>query len=168
MVRPTLVLIFALACLPASADGPASANYQLEWSAADSGGGMLLSTSYTLHDSVAQPLPVGQSLSAGYTLEAGFHAPPDEDADGVRSFLDNCTQTTNPSQLDTNADGFGNHCDADLNNDGAVNLIDLVMFKAVFFTADADADLTGDAFVNLFDLVRFKDLFGQPPGPSGR
>ncbi len=90
----------------------------------------------------------------------------DVDADGVPDVLDNCSTLFNPDQRDSNVDGFGNACDADLTNDGFVNLDDLVAFKAVFFTADADADFDGDDFVSLPDLIVFKAAFFMPPGPG--
>ncbi len=80
---------------------------------------------------------------------------------------DNCLDVSNPGQRDTNLDGFGNACDADLNNDGAVDFLDLGLLKAVFFTDDADADLNGDGSVDFLDLGLMKSRFFQPPGPSG-
>lgn len=80
---------------------------------------------------------------------------------------DNCQLVQNANQLDTNGDGFGNVCDADLSNDCAVNFVDLGMMKSVFFTADADADLNGDGTVNFIDLGIMNSGFFQAPGPSG-
>ena len=104
----------------------------------------------------------------GSTVDIGaYEASADSDGDGVADFQDNCTQAANASQTDSDGDGFGNACDADLNNSGFVDLVDLVMFKARFGSSDADADFNGDGTVNLIDLVTFKALFGLPPGPSG-
>jgi hypothetical protein len=58
-------------------------------------------------------------------------------------------------------------CDGDLDGSLSVNFSDLVLFKAVFNTADPDADLNGDSAVNFSDLVIFKGLFNKAPGPSG-
>lgn len=91
----------------------------------------------------------------------------DTDGDGVADDADNCTGVANAGQQDSNGDGFGNACDADLNNDCGVNLADLILFKNVFATAAADADFNSDGTVNLADLVAFKALFASPPGPSG-
>jgi hypothetical protein len=102
-------------------------------------------------------------------------APADDDNDSVPNNLDNCTLVPNGpcdtatagfSQNDTDGDGFGNMCDADLDNSGFVNVADLAAFKAAFGTSDPDADFDGSGFVNFGDLARFKVLFGQPPGPS--
>jgi cysteine-rich repeat protein len=93
-------------------------------------------------------------------------APTDTDLDGVPDSIDNCINLANATQLDTDGDGHGNRCDADLNNDCIVNPIDLGLFKSVFFTADPDADYNGDGQVNPIDLGIFKSLFFQPVGPS--
>ncbi len=92
----------------------------------------------------------------------------DTDGDGVPDNQDNCTLEPNPSQLDTNGDGFGNICDADLDNNGIVNPIDLGLFRLEFFMSGPnDADFNGDEIVNPIDLGILKLRFFQPPGPSG-
>jgi hypothetical protein len=91
----------------------------------------------------------------------------DADGDGVADAADNCTLVPNADQRDTNGDGFGNICDADLNNDNVVNFIDLGILRSVFFTADPDADLNGDGSVNFVDLGIMRATFFGPPGPSG-
>jgi hypothetical protein len=93
--------------------------------------------------------------------------PLDSDGDGVLDRVDNCINLPNADQRDTNGDGHGNRCDADLNNaDCVVNPIDLGLFKSVFFTGDADADFNGDGVVNPIDLGIFKSLFFTTPGVS--
>jgi hypothetical protein len=101
----------------------------------------------------------------------------DTDHDGISDTADNCTQVANGnlvldagghSQLDTNGDGYGNACDADLDNNGIVNFADLALFRAAFGTTNANADLNGSGgVVNFADLAIFRGLFGRPPGPSG-
>ncbi len=91
----------------------------------------------------------------------------DSDSDGVDDALDNCIEIANPNQRDSNGDGFGNVCDADLNDSGFVSFDDLSLFKNAFNTANADADLDGSGLVSFNDLVIFKALFGKPPGPAG-
>jgi pimeloyl-ACP methyl ester carboxylesterase len=90
----------------------------------------------------------------------------DSDGDGIPDIRDNCIGVFNPDQRDSDGDGFGNRCDADLNNDGAVNMADLDLFRQRFGSSDPDADLNGDGVVNFADLAIFRSLFGQPPGPS--
>ncbi len=91
----------------------------------------------------------------------------DSDSDGVIDRKDNCTLVPNPSQRDTNGDGYGNICDADLNGDLQTNLTDFSMFRIAFSTAGPDADFNGDGTVNLTDFSLFRIMFGSPPGPSG-
>jgi hypothetical protein len=102
----------------------------------------------------------------------------DKDADGAHDGQDNCIDAANGpllpdaggnSQLDSDADGYGNICDGDLDNSGGiVNFADLAAFKAMFGTANANGDLNGSGgIVNFADLAGFKALFGKSPGPSG-
>ena len=79
---------------------------------------------------------------------------------------DNCSIVDNVPQRDTDADGFGNFCDPDLDNSGEVNAIDLGLFKSVFFTTDPNADFDGNGIVNVVDLGILKTLFFNSPGPS--
>lgn len=103
----------------------------------------------------------------------------DTDNDGIPDANDNCIHQPNGplipdaggnSQRDTDNDGFGNICDADLDNSGMVNIADFVMFRAVFgqvaqSSAEAEnADLNGDGIVHLSDFVLFRSMFGQAPG----
>ncbi len=114
--------------------------------------------------------PGGQSLVANYI------AATDTDADGVPDAVDNCSLFANGpalpvgglnSQLDADADGYGNVCDADFNNDELVNFADLAVFKSGFGGSDPVIDLNGDGLVNFADLALFKSTFGGPPGPAG-
>ena len=91
----------------------------------------------------------------------------DSDGDGVPDESDNCIEIPNADQRDTNGDGFGNVCDADLNNDCSINFGDLALFKSVFASTDPDADMNGDGSVNFGDLAILKATFLGQPGPSG-
>jgi subtilisin family serine protease len=96
--------------------------------------------------------------------------PPDADSDGVPDSADNCTLVANPTQLDSDGDGYGNACDPDFNNDGVININDLNRMKArlnVTPVIDVATDLDGDGAVNINDLNRLKSFLGKPPGPSG-
>ena len=90
----------------------------------------------------------------------------DGDGDGVGNACDNCTEAANASQCDSDGDGYGNMCDADLNNSGAVNVIDLGLFKSVYLTNDRDADFNCNGNVNVIDLGLLKSMYLQSPGPS--
>ena len=91
----------------------------------------------------------------------------DADGDGVDDASDNCTLVPNPAQRDTDADGYGNFCDPDFDNDLVVNAGDLAYLKSAFFSTAALADLNGDGVVNAGDLAILKSFFFKPPGPSG-
>ncbi|MEM6640724.1 MAG: hypothetical protein AAF610_12585 [Pseudomonadota bacterium] len=92
---------------------------------------------------------------------------PDADGDGISDNVDNCLEIANASQLDGDNDGYGNACDADLNNDCSTNAIDLGLFRAEFFGTSPIADLDGNGTVNFVDLGIFRTLFFSAPGPSG-
>lgn len=92
----------------------------------------------------------------------------DADGDGVVDVTDNCTQTANASQQDSDGDGYGNICDPDFNNNGVVDSQDGAILKARFgSTAHPDQDLNGNGVVDSNDGARLKARFGQAPGPSG-
>jgi hypothetical protein len=113
--------------------------------------------------------PVAQGITA--TLHAGLTCSVlsgvDTDGDLVDDAIDNCTLVGNADQRDTNGDGFGNVCDADLNGDNLTDLDDFSQFRIAFSTNDPDADFDGSGSVNLSDFSTFRLLFGSAPGPSG-
>ncbi len=92
----------------------------------------------------------------------------DSDLDGLSDVVDNCINEFNPDQRDTDGDGLGNACDADLDGNCEVNFSDLGLLKAAFFQTGPglDADLDGDEAVNFTDLGRMKAAFFAEPGPS--
>ncbi len=72
-------------------------------------------------------------LLAGLVLACAAHgAPPDTDGDGVPDALDNCRETPNAAQVDSDGDLCGNRCDADYDQDGAVGALDFLVFRACF------------------------------------
>jgi hypothetical protein len=105
-----------------------------------------------------------------------WQAVPDTDADGVPDEQDNCRNVANgpfilgqagTSQYDANGDGYGNICDADLNDNGVTNAQDYGIFRTRLGTSDTAADLNHNGTVNAQDYGRFRTLLGSPPGPSG-
>ena len=96
----------------------------------------------------------------------------DVDSDGV-SPRDNCTLVPNPSQLDSDLDGYGNLCDGDFDEDGIVAATDIFHFKQAYHSVAgdlryrADVDLDGDGAVSSSDFSRFRSMYLRSPGPSG-
>ena len=90
----------------------------------------------------------------------------DSDEDGINNIFDNCLSIANERQRDTDHDGYGNLCDADLDNSGFVSFADLEIFRARFGSSNPDADLDGNGSVSFGDLSIFRRLFGQVPGPA--
>jgi len=112
----------------------------------------------------------GYSPASTILLNVAFDA--DSDADAVLDGADNCTLVANASQCDSDGDGYGNHCDADLNNNGFTNAQDYILFRAELgqpSTAPTynQGDLNCNGFVNAQDYVLFRGRLGNPPGPSG-
>jgi hypothetical protein len=97
----------------------------------------------------------------------------DADGDGVPDWNDNCTEQANPDQRDTNQDGYGNLCDADVDDNGAVGLSDFNVFRLHFGRTstsgnfDPNVDLTGDGAIGLAEFNLLRGAFGGSPGPSG-
>ena len=98
--------------------------------------------------------------------EAG-DARSDQDGDMVTDPLDNCMTAANGTQVDGDADQYGNRCDGDFNQTGNVNAADLAIFRANFGSTNVLVDLNGIGSVNAADLAIFRSLFGKSPGPSG-
>ncbi len=95
----------------------------------------------------------------------------DQDGDGVDDDSDNCTLVANPGQCDSDADGYGNHCDGDLNNNGAVNAQDTGLIREQLGLPSVGpdynpADLNCSGSVNAQDTALFRGLLGLPPGPA--
>ncbi|MEM9387461.1 MAG: hypothetical protein AAGA68_20570 [Pseudomonadota bacterium] len=91
----------------------------------------------------------------------------DLDEDGIANDADNCTLVANADQRDSNGDGYGNRCDADLDDNCVVDARDWFIMRDVIGTDDPDADLDGDGIVNGADALRLFSLRFSPPGPSG-
>ncbi len=111
----------------------------------------------------------------------------DFEEDKILSCSDNCKDVVNPSQRDSDNDGYGNACDGDIaknaapateadnasGNDCVVNFSDLITFSDAIFSEptsenwNPDADLNADNVVNFGDLAVFSQLFLKAPGPSG-
>ena len=96
----------------------------------------------------------------------------DTDADGVAQLYDNCTLQANPTQLDADSDGYGNPCDADLNNSLLVTTADFGLLRSVLNQSAtssptaAAADLNESGTVTTADFAILRARLNTAPGPS--
>jgi hypothetical protein len=95
----------------------------------------------------------GAQVQVVFTAPAGangqdvflFTGTLDSDGDGVPDATDNCPNTANPGQTDTDADGSGDACDPDDDNDGTDDIGDNCPLVPNPDQADSDGDGVGDA-----------------------
>ena len=94
---------------------------------------------------------------------------PDADGDGISDPLDNCTAFANPKQSDSDGDGLGNRCDADLNQNGLTNAQDMGPFVQTYGKSEGDqgynasADFDENGHVDASDWLLFGDLYNSEP-----
>jgi hypothetical protein len=114
------------------------------------------------------------SYSHDYAL--AWQLLPDSDADGVSDEHDNCILDPNGpmigdaggrSQFDADGDGYGNLCDADLNNSGLVTSNDYSILRSSLNTSDPVSDLNGSGLVTTVDYNLARASLNTAPGPSG-
>ena len=103
----------------------------------------------------------------------------DIDEDGVSDQSDNCINVPNGTnnnidpnacqifQYDVDNDGYGNVCDADLDNDGIAGGTDWLILARNYGMVSDIADITCNGIVDAPDIMAFLVSFGNPPGPSG-
>jgi hypothetical protein len=104
-----------------------------------------------------------------------FSATVDTDGDGILDINDNCTLTDNngtttanpPQTCDANQEGFGNICDADINNTGLTTSGDYTLLRNALNTANAAADLNCSGLVTSSDYTILRNRLNTAPGPSG-
>ena len=104
----------------------------------------------------------------------------DTDSDTVPDSADNCDLVPNGAvgepvgslfaQCDTDQDGYGNACDADVNNDGGVGNPDYLPITNNFGQPTAaypGADVNCDGGIGNPDYLPITNGFGTAPGSSG-
>jgi len=102
----------------------------------------------------------------------------DRDGDGTPDPQDNCPWQPNPSQRDSDGDGFGNRCDGDVNGDGLVTTsfgalrpapgdAELIAIAAHSGRYEPALDLDEDGDVDLLDVSTALLGVFHPPGPRG-
>lgn len=91
---------------------------------------------------------------------------PDTDQDGVQDFLDNCISQANPDQVDLDGDEQGDACDADSDNDGILNELEIAAGLDPLLAADAQLDLDSDGYSNFVEASLGSDLKDSTDVPT--
>ena len=103
----------------------------------------------------------------------------DLDLDGTTNCLDNCIDIANANQLDSDADGYGNQCDFDFNDNCIVGDADKKLLLSAFLSAapwgdDSQTppqtleqyDVNQDGVIGGPDLGAIASFIGLRPGPT--
>lgn len=92
----------------------------------------------------------------------------DVDSDGIAP-RDNCARVPNPSQLDSDLDGYGNACDADYDDDGIVTNRDFILLRFALGSTIAISEYQGpleydgDGLIGIADFRLLRFDFGDMP-----
>lgn len=96
------------------------------------------------------------SVSVAFQARLDNLLPGDRDADGIPDEFDNCPLLWQPHQEDWDADGVGDLCDDDIDDDGVPNADDACLRTQIGVPVAVDgrprSDLNGDCIANGLDL----------------
>ena len=115
----------------------------------------------------------GKNTAHTTTFNSAFvtvTGPNDVDGDAVNNASDNCSQRSNPGQDDTDADCYGNLCDADYDNSGITGFPDFGQFVSAYGSTDMEKchnEPIPGCTVGFPDFGTYVSLYGSAPGPSG-
>jgi len=118
-------------------------------------------------------LAVIELPSSDFGIDLSSEPTPDGDGDGRPDSEDNCLDVANPGQADVNLDGFGDACDADYDDDGAVNAMDFATLAAAYLSQaggprwNPAVDHDGNGTINAIDFGVFGARYLTTAGPSG-
>ena len=118
----------------------------------------------------------GSVVEAGVDAVMAVHCRCDSDDDSIDDIFDNCPDTYNPDQADTDGDGVGDACccidRGNADGDDGINVADLIyLVDFLFFGGSTppcpeEGDVDADVGINVADLTYLVDfLFFDGPAP---
>jgi hypothetical protein len=118
----------------------------------------------------------GSVVEAGVDAVMAVHCRCDSDDDSIDDIFDNCPDTYNPDQADTDSNGVGDACccidRGNADGDGGINVVDLTyLVDYLFFEGPSppcpeEGNVDADGGINVADLTYLVEyLFFEGPAP---